>query len=222
MSTATNRSIGRAFAIIAAVAALTTAATTQERDRAKIPEQYTWNLADIYPTEAAWRAAKEKLAAELPQLRQFQGKLASSAKTLADALDKLYAFDKELSRLYTYASMLADQDTRDARHQGMRQEMVQLAAAFSAEAAFIEPELLRAGKATLDGFVASEPRLKVYGFYLEDVARRAAHTLSENEEKILAAAGPVGGTAADVYGILANADFPYPSVTLSDSRTVKL
>ena len=49
--------------------------------------------------------------------------------------------------------MLADQDTRDATHQGMRQEMVQLAAAFSAEAAFIEPELLRAGKATLDRFL---------------------------------------------------------------------
>src|SRR6187455_1906219 len=100
MHTSTCRSIRRALTALAAVAALAAAATAQERDRAKIPEKYTWNLADIYPSEAAWRAAKEKLAAELPQLRQFQGKLASSAKTLADALDKLYAFDKELSRLY--------------------------------------------------------------------------------------------------------------------------
>jgi oligoendopeptidase F len=222
MSTRTSSSICRALTVVAAIAALAAAAAAQERDRAKIPAQYTWNLADIYPTEAAWRAAKEKLSAGLPALRQFQGKLASSAKTLADALDALYALDKELSRLYVYASMLADQDTRDAKHQGMRQEMVQLAAAFSAEAAFIEPELLRAGKAALDGFVTSEPRLKIYRFYVEDVARRAAHTLTENEEKILAAAGPVGGTPSEVYGILANADFPYPSVTLSDGRTVKL
>ena len=150
----TSSSIRRALTIIAAVAALVAAATAQERDRAKIPDQYKWNLADIYPNEAAWRAAKDKLAAELPQLRQFQGKLASSAATLADALDTLYALDKELSRLYVYASMLADQDTRDAQHQGMRQEMVQLAAAFSAEAAFIEPEILRAGKATLERFLA--------------------------------------------------------------------
>ena len=114
--------------IVAVLAVLVAAVTAQERDRAKIPDQYKWNLADIYADEAAWRAAKDKLAAELPQLRQFQGKLASSAATLADALDKLYAFDKELSRLNTYASMLADQDTRDARHQGMRQEIVQLAA----------------------------------------------------------------------------------------------
>jgi oligoendopeptidase F len=212
----------RALTIVAAIAALVVAAAAQERDRAKIPDQYKWNLTEVYPNEAAWRAAKDKLAAELPQLRQFQGKLASSSATLADALDKLYAFDKELSRLGAYAGMLADQDTRDAAHQGMRQEIVQLSAAFSAEAAFIEPELLRVGKAALDRFLAAEPRLKVYRFYLEDVARRAAHTLSENEEKILAAAGPLAGAPSDTYGILANADFPYPSVTLSDGRTVKL
>ena len=145
MSRRARNSICRALTVIAAVAALTAAAIAQERDRAKIPERYTWNLADIYPSEAAWRAAKERVGADLAKLRQFQGKLASSAATLADALDTLYAFDKELSRLYAYASMLADQDTRDAQHQGMQQEMVQLAAAFSAVAAFTEPELLRAG-----------------------------------------------------------------------------
>ena len=104
----------------------------------------------------------------------------------------------------------------------MRQEMVQVSAAFAAEGAFIEPELLRAGKPALDGFLAAEPRLKIYRFYLEDVARRAAHTLSGSEEKILAAAGPVGGAPSETYGILTNADFPYPSVTLGDGRTVKL
>jgi len=222
MHTSTCRSIRRALTALAAVAALAAAATAQERDRAKIPEKYTWNLADIYPSEAAWRAAKDKLAADLPRLRQFQGKLSSSARTLADTLDTLYGFDKELSRLYAYAGMLGDQDTRDATHQGMRQQMVQLGAAFAAEAAFIEPELLRAGKPALEGFLTSEPRLKIYRFYIEDVARRAAHTLGESEETILAAAGPVGGTPSDVYGILTNADFPYPSVTLSDGRTVKL
>ena len=32
----------------------------QERDRAKIPDKYKWNLADIYPSEEAWRTAKER------------------------------------------------------------------------------------------------------------------------------------------------------------------
>jgi oligoendopeptidase F len=212
----------RRAAVAAVVAFSTIAASAQERDRGKIPDQYKWNLADIYPSEAAWRAAKEKLAAGIPTLKQFEGKLASSASTLADALDKQYGIDKELSRLYVYASMLADQDTRDSHHEGMQQEMVQLASTFSATASFIEPELLRSGKPTIERFLASEPRLTVYRFYLEDVGRRAPHTLSASEEKILASAGPLASVASNAQNILSNADFPYPSVTLSDGKTVKL
>src|SRR5262249_26827010 len=177
------------------------AATAQERDRSKIPDQYTWNLADIYPSAAAWRSAKDTLAGELSQMKQFEGKLTSSSQVLADALERQSTLDKELSRLYVYASLLADQDTRDGQHEGMQQGMIQLAATFSAQTAFIEPELLRAGKATLDRFVAAEPRLKVYAFYLGDVARRAAHTLTANEEKILADAGPLSVVPANAFTI---------------------
>src|SRR5262249_43395618 len=212
----------RRWVVAAVVACSTLAAVAQERDRSKIPDQYKWNLADIYPSDAAWRAEKEKLAAEIPTLKQFEGRLTSSASTLADALDRQYGFDKTLSRLYAYASMLADQDTRDSQHEGMQQEMVQLASTFSATASFVEPELLRAGKATIERVLASEPRLKSYRFYLDDVVRRAPHTLSANEERMLASAGPLASVPSNAQNILSNADFPYPSVTLSDGRTVKL
>jgi oligoendopeptidase F len=192
----------------------------QERDRSQVPDQYKWNLADIYPTDAAWRAAKDKIAADIPQLKQFQGKLGSGAATLADALERAYAINKELARTYVYASMLADQDTRDAGHQGMQQEMVQLAATFSAAVSFMEPEILKFEKGTTVRFAANEPRLKKYEFYLADIERRAQHTLSDKEEALLAMAGPVGGVPSTTYGILSNADFPYPTVTLSDGKQI--
>jgi oligoendopeptidase F len=217
-----SHSASRCFFTAAALAGLTFSALAQERDRSKIPDKYKWNLADIYPSDAAWRTAKDKLAGDLPQLRQYQGKLTASASTLADALDKQYAFDKELSRLYVYASMLADQDSRDATHEGMQQQMVQLASTFSATASFIEPEILKTNKATIEKYLTSEPRLKVYTFYLRDVIRRAEHTLTDSEEKILADASPALGSASNAFNILSNADFPYPSVTLSDGRTVKV
>src|SRR5438093_5572 len=164
-----TRGMSRSVVVASTLIALTLTVVAQERDRAKIPDKYKWNLADIYPSEAAWRSAKAKVAAELPQLRQFQGKLGTSSATLADALEKMSAFDKELSRLYGYASMLSDQDTRDSQHQGMRQEMSQLYSSFGAQAAFIEPEVLRLEKGTVDRFLAAEPRLKIYRYYLEDI-----------------------------------------------------
>jgi oligoendopeptidase F len=194
----------------------------QDRDRLKIPDKYKWNLADLYPSEVAWRTAKERFANESPQIAQYKGRLLSSAATLAEALEKQSALSKDLARLYIYAGLFADQDTRDSEHQGMKQQMVQLLSAFNAQAAYIEPEILKGDKNTIEKFIAEEPRLKNYRFYLEDVIRRAAHTLSDAEEKLLADLGPVASTASNTYGILSNADFPHPWVNLSDGRAVKL
>jgi oligoendopeptidase F len=194
----------------------------QERDRAQVDPKDTWNLGDVYPSDAAWRAQKEAITAELPRIRQFQGKLASSAATLAEALELKTHLEKELSRLYVYASMLADQDTRVSAHQGMQQEMQQLVANYSAQASYVEPELLKAGSPTVERFIAADGRLRPYAFYLRDVVRRAAHTLTDAEEKILADAGPLAGSASNIFGILSNADFPYPTITLSDGRAIKV
>jgi oligoendopeptidase F len=64
--------------------------------------------------------------------------------------------------------------------------------------------------------------LKVYNFYLHDILRRRAHTLTDNEERLLASSSVMSSAASDVYGILSNADFPYPTVTLSDGKSAKL
>jgi len=212
----------RPVAVAFALVALTLTVAAQERDRSKIPDKYKWNLADIYPSDAAWRAAKDAFAAEVPSLGKYKGTLMSSPSALADALDTLYAKSKELGRLGSYASLLADQDTRDSTHQGMRQEMTQVGAAFGAEASYFDPEILKAGKAQIEKFIAAEPRLKPYRHELEDLIRRSAHTLSDSEEKILADARPMAGSASSIYNILSNADFPYPTVTLSDGKSVKI
>jgi oligoendopeptidase F len=204
------------------VMAMSTVLSAQERDRAKVPVSLTWNLADVYPDLAAWRVAKEATAAELPSLRRHEGQLGTSAVRMAEALELMTRLDKTLSRLYVYASMLSDQDTRVSEPLGMQQEMQQLYAGFGAQAAFIEPELLRLGRARIESFLDSEPRLGPYAFYLRDVVRRADHTLSDPEEKLLADAGPIAGAPSNVFTILANADFPYPTITLGSGQSVKV
>jgi oligoendopeptidase F len=212
----------RRFAALTLCIVFSLAAGAQERDRSRISEALKWNLSDIYASDAAWRGAKDAFAAEMPTLGRFKGRLTSSATAMADGLDRMFALDKELSRLYAYASMEADQDTRDSQREGMRQEMTQVAANFGAQASFVEPEVLKAGKPTIDKYLAAEPRLKVYRVYLEDILRREAHTLTDNEEKLLADAGPLASGPSGTYNMLSNADFPYPTITLSDGRSVKL
>ncbi len=212
-------SLAVAFVFFSSFAPMTFA---QERDRSKIPDQYKWDLTAIYPSDQAWRTAKEQFVAELPKIRELQGTLASSPNRLADALELSSRLEKELNRLFVYAGLISDQDTRVSAYQAMKQEMLQLGARFGAETAFIEPEILKIDKATVDRFVAEEPRLKVYRQYLDDIQRRRAHTLDDAEEKLLAGAGVMAGAPASIFGIFADADFPYPTVALSDGKSVKL
>jgi oligoendopeptidase F len=203
----------------------------QERDRSKIADQYKWNLADIYPSDAAWKEAKQRLtesnpaterSVSIPALKKYKGTLSSSAQQLLGCLDLVTELNKEFARLYSYASMSLDQDTKVQSYLGMQQEMSQLGASFSAEAAFIEPEILKIDPAKVQGFIKGEKKLEIYKHYLDDILRRKAHTGSEGEEKIIADAGLMSDAPSSIHGIFSNADFPYPEVTLSDGKTVKL
>jgi len=207
---------------LAAVLAWTASGLAQQQERSQVPDKYKWNLADIYPSDQAWRTAKETLVAELTKIRPFQGTLATSPQKLADALDLANRLSKEFARLSVYASMMSDQDTRVSTYQAMQQEMAQIGAKFGTETAFIEPEILKVDPGRIDTFVKTEARLKVYGFYLRDILRRRAHTLSDAEERLLASSSAMAQASSNVYGILSNADFPYPEITLSDGKKVKV
>ena len=214
------RAAGAAFLII--LFGALAGARSQERIRAKVPEERKWDLSQIYASDDAWRSAKDTLVAEIPKLREFKGTLGSSPARLAEALELATRLSKGLNRLQAYAGMSADQDTRVSKYQGMVQEMVQAASSLGAEASFIEPEILKSGRAIVERFVATEPRLKEYRFYLEDILRREQHTLSDAEERLLAGSAVISSAPSSIYGIFSNADFPYPSVTLSDGKSVRL
>ena len=195
---------------------------TQERDRAKIPDQHKWDLTPIYPSLDAWRTAKDKVIARIASVQEFQGKLASSAKVLADALENETDLEKELVRVSRYAGLLADQDTRESAHQAMKQEMIQIMANFGAARAYMEPEILKMDRATIDRFISVEPQLKVYQHILDNILRQREHICSDTEERLLAGASVMASAPYTVFDIFSDAEFPYPDVVLSDGKSIKL
>jgi oligoendopeptidase F len=197
-------------------------AFAQYADRAGTPDRFKFDLTSIYPNDEAWRAAKEKLEARIASIRQFKGTLGSSPQQLLSALDTFSAINKEYARLYVYTSLNSDVDTRVAKYQAMQQEMQRMGTTIGTESAYVEPEILKIDRSKIESFIRSEPKLAVYRQYLDDILRRQPHTLSEGEEKIIADAGLMSSSPSDVYGIFSDADFPYPSVTLSTGETVKL
>ena len=196
------------------------AAETKSRD--EIDPKYKWNLTDLYENDEAWEQTLDKLDKEKDKIVNFKGKLGDSAGDLLACLEFVSGLDKELTRLYIYASMASDLDTRVSGYQAMKQKIQQTYTDFGSKASFMEPEILAIDAARIDEFIESEKGLDVYSFYLHDLKRKEEHRLSEKEEKILALAGMITGAPSNIYGILSNADIPYPEVTLSDGTKVTL
>ncbi|HET7826501.1 MAG TPA: M3 family oligoendopeptidase, partial [Anaeromyxobacter sp.] len=76
--------------------------------------------------------------------------------------------------------------------------------------------------ARVRGFVAQEPGLAQYRFFLEDVLRWRPHTLGAGEERIAADAGDLESVGGEVFTVLENADLPWPTVKLSTGEEVRL
>jgi oligoendopeptidase F len=195
---------------------------SQTRNRSEVPERFQWKLADLYPSDAAWEKAKSGLVAQFNQVLNYRGKLTVSAGDLLACLDFVSGINREFARLASYAEMKSDEDTRDSKFMAMHQEMSLIGTNWGSKLSFIEPELVQLDLPAVERFIVQQPGLKAYRMYLTDILRRKAHKLSEKEERIMAEAGLLADGPSSIYGIFANADFPYPEATLRDGSRVKL
>ncbi len=210
--------------VLAALVMSAASLPSRAGDRAQVPERLTWNLADLYANDASWAQAKDALQKRLPEMAPYKGHLGESAQMLYGALSTMASMDKDLARLMSYASQLADQDTQVSKSQEMVQGIEQVAAQFGAAVAFVRPEILAVDPRKVEGFVAQEPRLKDYTPYLDNILRMKAHTLDPAGEKLMAQAnGQMAGSAEAIYSIFTNADLPYPKdIKLSSGEVIPL
>ncbi|MEL6547462.1 MAG: oligoendopeptidase F, partial [Myxococcota bacterium] len=184
--------------------------------------RYVWDLTDIYPSEAAWDAARIEVLGRVEKLKRHQGTLNNGAAHLADVLDEMYAVQKDAARVYSYSSLSRDEDQRVAQGQSRFERARSMVSEAGQATAWMQPELLAIGKAKIEKFIAQEKRLAQYAFYLRDTVRLAPHTLDPAGEQLMAAAGLVLSSPAQIYSLLANADIPWPTVTLADGSSAFL
>jgi len=214
-------SITIAAAIIVA-AFSQTPVLSQDRERSETASEHKWKLEDLYASDQAWNQAKQEWAAQFDEVTKYKGKLAGSASALLACLEFDSRVSKEFARLYCYASMKSDEDTRKSNYLGMKQEMQQLGTDYNSKAAFIIPEIAGLDKSQVDKFIEQESGLRVFKMALDDILRMKAHTLSEKEEKILAEAGLLAEGPSSIYTVFSNAELPYPEIELSDGTKVSL
>ncbi len=194
----------------------------QPKTRENIDAKYKWNLEDLYSSVDEWNRDKEAIEKRIPEITKFQGKLAESSKNLLSTLENIYSIKKNHYKLSSYSARLKDQDLGNSSNASLAQQASSLGIKLSEANSFFNPEVLAIDSATMDKFYKEEPALLEYKIIIDNIQRLRKHTLSKNEEKILASFGLIAGNQSDVYGVFTNAEMPREEITLSTGEKVKL
>lgn len=177
-----------------------------------------WDLADLYPSDAAWAAERAAVEKALPSLAAYKGKLGASAVSLKAASQAISDLNKRVSRLGVYAGLKADENLGVAANQERRQLSIALFGKLAEATAWVNPEILKAGAKRIEGFLAADPGLAKFRFGLLDILRQAPHTLDPAGEALLASSAQVQSSPQDIRSQLFLSDVPWPEIQLSSGK----
>lgn len=187
-------------------------------ERNQVEQRFKWNTDDIFPSDEAWEKAYAEAEKEI-NFSQYAGKLGNRSDLLA-FLKANDEFLKKVERVFLYASMKHDEDTRISKYTAYSSKCDALISKYSAELAFFEPELASQTEEYLNSLVADKD-FSDYDYTLKTLIKRKPHVIPEAEERLVALAGETLGSFSDIFSMIDNADLPLPEIEL-DGKNVKL
>ena len=195
---------------------------SQVPERNELPTEDTWDLTGIYADDDAWADAYDAVDDRVDDLRVYEGRATESPETLLELLELRESILREVATVSSYASLRSAEDTRNQEYQAMQAKAESLSSSARSAVSFLDPELQTLDRSDVESFVDEEPALAAYGHYFDDVLRTKPHTRSAEIEELLADLGEVAGSAADIYGMLSNADLTFPTVEDPDGDAVEI
>ena len=192
------------------------------KQRNEIEEKYTWDLSTIFPTDEAFEAELAQVSEEVKKAAGLAGHLLDSADSLLTTTEIQLDLMRRIEKLYSYAHMKNDQDTRVAKYQEYQAKGMTLYSDFGQSFAFYEPEFMAITEEQYQAFLAEQPALQQYQHYFDKLLKKKAHILTQREEELLAGAGEIFGAAGETFAILDNADIVFPMVHDEDGNEVQL
>lgn len=190
--------------------------------RNEIDEKDTWDLSTIFETDQKWEEELALLTEDTKQAASLEGHLLDSAESLLDITERYLELSRRLEKLYVYAHMKNDQDTRVAKYQEYYAKAMALYSQLDQVFSFYEPEFMAITEEQYQNFLAEEPKLQPYKHFFDKLLQNKDHVLSQREEELLAGAGEIFGAASETFAILDNADIVFPFVKDEDENEVQL
>ncbi len=187
-------------------------------DRSEINPAYQWDLSHICPTVQAWEDLMSRLPPYIYGLRNISGTLGTSAEAMKAGLDRIFKVRQVVETAYIYAMLLSSGDNSDPQNQMMSQRALSWTTALEEAVAFLPPQILAMEEEKLEEFL-KDPAMEEYRHFIENIRRTGKHTLSEDNERILALLSEAAATPSETADMFSDVDLTFPDVvTASGSQ----
>lgn len=189
--------------------------------RAEIDDKYKWDLEKMVE-EKSFDELYQEVMEKKDTIQSMQGHIMDSSASLLIYLKSSDELDRALEQIYVYAHMLCDEDTTNTEAQEFKMKTEKLNDEVNEALAFVRPEILNCSYEKVLRYIKENQELEEYRFALESIFRYQKHTLSKEEEAIVAAASNAFGACDDVFYNLDNADIYLGMIKDENMKEVEL
>lgn len=183
------------------------------KTRNEVKNEDKWAVEALYKSFAEWEKEyeNESLNQESPfePILKFRGKLGTSSETLKEAINAILKKDRAISKLFTYAHLKHDEDITDDASKKAYSQALSAFNSFKEATSWFEPELLALPDNIVQKYL-QDPQLKEFKFYLEKIFRMKPHTLTAEQEHLIALTGKAMSATHRAFSAINDADFKFP------------
>ena len=190
--------------------------------REEIDSKYKWDLSSMFPSDEAFEAGLEELKAYCPKLLAFKGKISTSAQALLEYLQLEDQMNLLLYKIINYAERKSDEDTRVAKYQAYVANATSAYTQVGEATSWFAAELLAIPAESVEKFYAEVPALEFYRRKLNKILNQREHTLSAEEEALLARAEELAVQPTNIFSMFDDADLTFDDAVDSEGKTHKL
>ncbi|NUQ61734.1 MAG: oligoendopeptidase F [Pirellulales bacterium] len=189
--------------------------------RSHVKEADRWDLGSLFTSDEAWEKSFSAWEPRIGQYERFRGKLASSAKVLAECLEFDSDFDRQGERLGTYAFLKTAEDTSNSTYQRMQGRFRNAASRAAQAASYIRPEIMAIDDARMKSLLSAK-EIAPFRVMLERLLRHKPHTLSDREERLLAMQSEMSEASNQIFRQLNNADLKFGAIKNDKGEQIEL
>lgn len=191
------------------------------KTRDEIDSNSKWKIEKIYGNIQLWEEDFNKLKKLTPKLSEFEGKLHNAKYLLS-----YFKLQEEILRLgeklAVYAHCRSDEDTTNTTFQSLKSKIDSFFPEILSKIAFFIPEILSIPEDNLMRELEEIPELKTYDTFIKDILKSKPHTLSKEEENIMASVSECLEAPGNIYSMLSNADITFPKIKDEHKKEVEL